>query len=376
LPHYDAFWNLAAEYGAVTKPSCTTCYVSWDHLGSVRMLTDGSGNVVARHDYLPFGEEIPANTAGRNSQWGLTADVDTKFTGQIRDNETGMDYFNARYLTGALGRFNSSDPLNLGADATDPQTWNGYAYVRNNPLALVDPMGLCTFDAEGNAVEDENGACYEGGFGGSVTVTASLPPDVMPIFVSLPSLLSDTQQPMQSAPPAVTETGVGIKPPKNGTQSCVAPNFLQRAGIAVQAGIARFFNKTIGVGAGGSIGAGNIVGVSLSVSRQVVVASNGQAAFATSVSAFTGHIFNSATTPGYGGYGGIQFSLSNARNVNDLGGSALDYGFGGGSGWGGGIDFATDLQTSQATVTLGGGFGGYGHGLTNVTTSITPICGN
>jgi RHS repeat-associated protein len=159
--------------------------LSYDHLGSVRLVTDQNANVVARHDYLPFGEEIPANTAGRNSQWGLTADVEQKFTGQIRDNETGMDYFNARYFTGALGRFNSSDPLNLGADATDPQTWNGYAYVRNNPLALVDPIGLCTFDAEGNAVEDENGACYEGGFGGSVTVTASPPPDVMPIFVSL-----------------------------------------------------------------------------------------------------------------------------------------------------------------------------------------------
>jgi RHS repeat-associated protein len=189
--------------------------LSYDHLGSVRLVTDQNANVVARHDYLPFGEEIPANTAGRNSQWGLTADVEQKFTGQIRDNETGMDYFNARYLTGALGRFNSSDPLNLGADATDPQTWNGYAYVRNNPLALVDPMGLCTFDAEGNAVEDENGACYEGGFGGSVTVTASPPPDVMPIFVSLPSLLSDTQQPMQSAPPAVTETGVAVQSPNS-----------------------------------------------------------------------------------------------------------------------------------------------------------------
>ena len=106
--------------------------------------------------------------------------------------------------------------INLGADLLDPQSWNAYAYVRNNPLALVDPMGLCTFDAEGNAVEDENGACYEGGFGGSVTVTAQAPPDVMPIFVSLPSLLSDTQQPMQTAPPAVTEVGMGVRPPNNG----------------------------------------------------------------------------------------------------------------------------------------------------------------
>lgn len=62
--------------------------------------------------------------------------------------------------------------------------------------------------------------------------------------------------------------------------------------------------------------------------------------------------------------------------MNDLGGSAIDYGFGGGVGWGGGLDLSTDFQTSQATVTLGGGLGGYGHGLTNVTTSITPICRN
>ncbi len=33
--------------------------------------------------------------------------------------------------------------MNLGADLLDPQSWNAYAYVRNNPLALVDPMGLC-----------------------------------------------------------------------------------------------------------------------------------------------------------------------------------------------------------------------------------------
>jgi RHS repeat-associated protein len=154
----------------------------------------------------------------RNSQWGSTADLEQKFTGQIRDNETGMDYFNARYFTGALGRFNSSDPLNLGADATDPQTWNGYSDVRNNPLALVDPSGMsCVYDDNGNVVGD-NGDGLGCGSGGSVTMTASPPPDVMPIFVSLPSLLSDTQQPMQSAPPAVTETGVGVAPPKNGTQ--------------------------------------------------------------------------------------------------------------------------------------------------------------
>src|SRR5579875_2557570 len=120
--------------------------------------------------------------------------------GPSQRQRNGLDFFTARYYGSALGRFISPDPANAGADATDPQSWNAYAYVRNNPLALVDPMGLWTFDAEGNAVEDENGACYEGGFGGSVTVVASAPPDVMPIFVSLPSLLSDTQQPAPTAP--------------------------------------------------------------------------------------------------------------------------------------------------------------------------------
>lgn len=63
------------------------------------MVTDASANVIARHDFLPFGEEIPPNSAGRSSQWGPGNDnVSQKFTGQIRDEETKLDYFNARYF--------------------------------------------------------------------------------------------------------------------------------------------------------------------------------------------------------------------------------------------------------------------------------------
>jgi len=100
--------------------------------------------VVARQDYLPFGEEIPADTAGRSSSllFGASDGVEQKFTGQIRDSETGMDFFTARYYASAVGRFTSPDPMNLGADLLDPQSWNAYAYVRNNPLALVDPSGV------------------------------------------------------------------------------------------------------------------------------------------------------------------------------------------------------------------------------------------
>lgn len=63
------------------------------------------------------------------------------FTGKERDAETGLDYFGARYMSAAQGRFTSPDPK-LFLDAVyDPQSWNKFGYVRNNPLRLVDPDG-------------------------------------------------------------------------------------------------------------------------------------------------------------------------------------------------------------------------------------------
>src|SRR5579875_3164889 len=169
LPH--------AEYGAVAKPSCATYYVSFDHLGSVRMLTDGSGNVVARQDYLPFGEEIPAGYAGRSASllFGSSDGVEQKFTGQIRDSETGMDFFTARYYASALGRFTSPDPMNLGADLLDPQTWNAYAYVRNRPMNATDPTGHHIVDCMWDGCSPFGASGGEGGGGGSVTVVAQAP---------------------------------------------------------------------------------------------------------------------------------------------------------------------------------------------------------
>jgi RHS repeat-associated protein len=67
-----------------------------------------------------------------------------KFTGKERDGETGLDYFGARYFSGAQGRFTSPDPENASGFlySDDPQSWNGFAYGRNNPLKFVDPDGL------------------------------------------------------------------------------------------------------------------------------------------------------------------------------------------------------------------------------------------
>jgi RHS repeat-associated protein len=145
---YDALGRMAAEYSAaVDTPNCITCYLSPDHLGTARMITNQNGNVVSRHDYLPFGGEIAANQAGRNSQWGSgNDDINQKFTGKERDSESGLDYFGARYYGSAIGRFTSPDwsstpePIPY-ASLSNPQTLNQYAYVANNPLSRTDLNG-------------------------------------------------------------------------------------------------------------------------------------------------------------------------------------------------------------------------------------------
>jgi RHS repeat-associated protein len=74
------------------------------------------------------------------------------FTLKERDDETGLDYFLARYYSSTQGRFTSGDPENAGADVRDPQSWNGYGYGRNNPLEYTDPDGqkYLVCDPDGN----------------------------------------------------------------------------------------------------------------------------------------------------------------------------------------------------------------------------------
>lgn len=60
-------------------------------------------------------------------------------TQKERDNETGLDYFGARYYASAQGRFTGTDPGPF--TPADPQNFNRYSYVQNNPLKFIDPTG-------------------------------------------------------------------------------------------------------------------------------------------------------------------------------------------------------------------------------------------
>jgi RHS repeat-associated protein len=73
--------------------------------------------------------------------YSTDAGVRQKFTGKELDSESGLDYFGARYFATAQGRFSSPDAALTGQGASNPQSWNLYAYVTNNPLRYVDPTG-------------------------------------------------------------------------------------------------------------------------------------------------------------------------------------------------------------------------------------------
>ncbi len=113
-------------------------------MGTTRVLTDASGNNLIQCGqnstypqgsfltYAPFGGELDCTQS----------QTDYKFAGKPRDEESGLDYFGARYNASTLGRFLSPDPIQANElRIVNPQRWNEYAYSLNNPTTFTDPDG-------------------------------------------------------------------------------------------------------------------------------------------------------------------------------------------------------------------------------------------
>jgi len=141
---YDASGKSVAEYSTIVTNStfAKVNYLTSDNLGSPRINTDAAGNVISRHDYHPFGEEIDG-TGDRTTGLSYGDDsVRKQFTGYERDGEVDLDFAGTRYSNFTRGRFLSPDPLMASGRTVSPKTWNRYTYVLNNPLKYVDPDGM------------------------------------------------------------------------------------------------------------------------------------------------------------------------------------------------------------------------------------------
>jgi RHS repeat-associated protein len=116
------------------------------HFGTTTQLSENSRLGFERKNVAPHQGSVWSNSA---SALGIARALlenrgGSRYTGKERDSESGLDNFGARYDSSQYGRFMSVDPDNeSGLDhMEDPQSWNGYAYVRNNPLVLTDPDGM------------------------------------------------------------------------------------------------------------------------------------------------------------------------------------------------------------------------------------------
>jgi len=131
--------GLLAKRTTINQQS-DTYYYHTDHLGSVRLATDSSKNIVSAITYQPFGE----TSTEEGSEHYL-------FNGKEQDS-TGLYYYGARYYDSDVGRFITRDSIK--GKCIRPQTFDLYTYCLNNPLGFVDLWGLMVMD-DGQSQEEE-----------------------------------------------------------------------------------------------------------------------------------------------------------------------------------------------------------------------------
>jgi RHS repeat-associated protein len=110
--------------------------VSWVHQDPVtksQRVTNSSGTVTSTVDLDPWGGET-----SRSSNQSFQPH---RYTSYERDGN-GSDEAMMRRYAGKWHRFTQPDPYDGAYDVTDPQSFNRYAYVQNDPVNFVDPSGL------------------------------------------------------------------------------------------------------------------------------------------------------------------------------------------------------------------------------------------
>jgi RHS repeat-associated protein len=162
-------WSRGEAYaGAMhiaTYANSTTTFEQDDWISNTRVRSNVSGTIVESCSNLPFGEDLTCSGT----------DVSPlHFTGKERDQESGDDYFGARYYSSTMARFLTPDwnaqPANIPyANLGDPQTLNLYAFESNQPLDRVDndghvwcsdKLGDCISDAQYDALKRmDDGEC-------------------------------------------------------------------------------------------------------------------------------------------------------------------------------------------------------------------------
>ena len=112
--------------------SGTDYYLTYDQVGSLRLVTDVAGNIVKRVDYDTFGNVLSDSAPGFKVPFG--------FAGGLHDRDTGLVRFGHRDYDSEVRRWTAKDPIFFDGGDTDL-----YGYVLNDPVNFVDPEGLASW---------------------------------------------------------------------------------------------------------------------------------------------------------------------------------------------------------------------------------------
>jgi len=155
----------------LSGPSARAIFIHGDWLGTERARSLYDGTSYQTCNGLPFGDQQTCTMAPSATGYGDPSPL--HFTGRMRDVETNLDYFGARYFSSGMGRWMSPDwagkPTTVPyADFGNPQSLNLYGYTGDNPLTKNDLDGHCTnhlpgvvgggsteLDCENDIVQDE-----------------------------------------------------------------------------------------------------------------------------------------------------------------------------------------------------------------------------
>ncbi len=172
--------NAGSQRVSVRTGNSTLNFILGDHLGSTSVTTSSTGTSPKYQLYKPWGEVRYTSSA-----------LPTKytFTGQYSNvADFGLMYYGARWYDVSLGRFAQADTIIPGAG--NPQSWDRFAYVNNNPLRYTDPSGhMCSDPEAPNQRCDGGGAAknyygYTGGSNKTALIKHILLPMVLPSWNS------------------------------------------------------------------------------------------------------------------------------------------------------------------------------------------------
>jgi RHS repeat-associated protein len=114
-------------------------YTFSDHLGSIVAIANETGAVIEGGGFNAFGERRQNGSATSITQTGY-ASTTRGYTGHEMLDGLDVIHMNGRIYDPTLGRFLQADPV-IQAPG-NPQNWNAYSYVFNNPYSYTDPTGM------------------------------------------------------------------------------------------------------------------------------------------------------------------------------------------------------------------------------------------